>query len=85
MDGTTTNVQRLPTSKKVVMPLLLSDSPASYPDAAAMKNFADRFTKPQWKTLCSHQIFLDTFSVNLKACGPLAEKLLAGKKIIPVK
>lgn len=44
-----------------------------------MKDFASRFTPEEWEKLCSHQIFLDTFSLNLREARLIAERILAGK------
>jgi hypothetical protein len=50
------------------------------PTAREMKDFASRFSKEEWKKLCTHKKFIEVFDVNLKACRILAEKILADKK-----
>jgi hypothetical protein len=54
------------------------------PTAQEMKDFAERFTKYEWRRLCDNQRFLDLVCYDLPATRILAEQILAGKLIIHV-
>jgi len=68
----------------------MKTAPAKYqlgnlPSAEEMRKFADRFDDEQWAKLCTSKSFLRLFTIDLNACAPLAERILAGKEGKPAK